>query len=580
MTRTTLIQYLGLAFRFLRPYWGPQSQEKRFAWTMLILAIGFDFGVIYSSVLINYWQRDFFNALQELDREVLPGLAVYFLGVVSVIIAFVVARIHVGNHLLIRWRRWMTQQYLDGYLGNRMFSQLELKDYGIDNPDQRISMDLFNVAEDTLSLGLAFLQNLSRLGAFSIVLWGVSGSLPLVIFGVDISIPGYMFWIAIVYAVLATMLVHKLNRKMTPLEVERQHVEADFRFSLARLREHSESIALSSGQAREKSLLGTNFSAIFKNWMDLLVYKRRLAGMQSIFNQFNFVLPFMVGVPALFAGTIAIGGLMQLADAFRAVENSLSWFIHAYARLAQWKSSLDRAIALQAALTEARKDNTESGLKVADDNDPGRLSIERLDLDLPDGRPLLRGVNMEIERGRNLLVHGRSGSGKTTLFRAIAGLWLWGEGRIRRPKSKVVFVPQHTYLPFGSFREAVCYPQPGSDVDEDRLAGALTDCALDAYVHRVDEVNNWARVLSGGEQQRVAFVRAILQEPDWLFLDESTSAMDLETEDQIYRALARRLPNATVVSIGHRESIEKFHDTRLTVDPEAMSLKLQAVAGE
>jgi putative ATP-binding cassette transporter len=485
-----------------------------------------------------------------------------------------VVELYLNLVLQIRWRRWLTRAYLDEWLGRQAYYRLELKSLGTDNPDQRIAQDLHVFSSRTLSLGLGLLRAVLTLGSFVTILWGLSGTLTVPLGGRSLAVPGYMVWAAVVYAALGTGLSHLIGRRLVRLNFDQERFEADLRFGLIRLRENAEGIALYGGEADEKRHLLARFGAVFRNWHAIVRARSRLIAFTAGYQQAAVIFPFLVGAPRYFTGAIQLGGLMQTASAFGQVQDALSWFVAAYPELAEWKASVDRLTTFRGAITAVGRPD-EPGLAVVAAPGDGVVRLQDVDLALPDGRPLVRASGAAIAPGQSVLLTGPSGSGKSTLFRALAGIWPYGRGRIERPAgARVLFLPQRPYLPLGALRDIVAYPSRGAAFSDEELGEALRACRLPGLVPHLGETDHWARRLSPGEQQRLAFARALLLRPDWLFLDEATAAVDAETEAELYQLVRSRLPGTTVVSIAHRPAVARFHSVRWRLAPDGGPARL------
>jgi putative ATP-binding cassette transporter len=563
--------FLGEAWTIARPYW--VSEERWPARGLLALVVFLNLALVAMSVLLSYWNREFFNALQEKNaaafwellfwwRDTDSGPMPGFVFVAALYIIIAVYALYLRQALQIRWRRWLTREYLDRWLADRAYYRIALTDPGTDNPDQRIAEDLRDFVDDTLALGLGLMRSVVTLASFVLVLWGLSGSFT--VFGIEI--PGYMVWVAVIYAVLGTALAHWIGRPLIRLEFSRQKVEADFRYALVRFRDNAEGIALHAGEADEKRGLARRFQALTENWWSIMVATKRLTFFTHSYNQVAAVFPFVVASPAYFSGAIPLGGLTQTASAFREVQESLSWIVDSYRELTRWRATVQRLTGFMAAIDAARSAAVEgAGVHAASRPGPG-LSIEDVTLALPDGRVLLDGVSAEIGAGERVLVAGPSGSGKSTLFRAIAGIWPFGKGKVHVPEgARVLFLPQRPYLPLGTLRRAICYPLDATTVPDSDVRAALADAGLGHLAARLDEEDSWDKRLSGGEQQRVALARALLVKPDWLFLDEATASLDPEGERAFYELLKQRLPQAAIVSIAHRPAVAEHHQRALRV---------------
>jgi putative ATP-binding cassette transporter len=475
----------------------------------------------------------------------------------------------------MRWRIWLTKQYLGDWLGNQVYYRLELERRGTDNPDQRIAEDLRQFTSGTLGLALGLLREGVTLASFAVILWNLSGALPLALGGNEMTVPGYLLWVALVYAVVGSVLTHYVGRKLIGLNFMQERYEADFRYSLVRLRENAEGIALYRGEAPEKSALLERVEWIRSNWWGLMQYTKRLNIFTIGYNQVAIVFPYFVAGHRYFSGAVPLGGLTQIASAFGQVQSSLSWFVNNYSTLASWKASVDRLLTFHRALEEAAAEQRRPGGIDVQPDDARAVRAEHLDLALPNGRVLLADAALAIEPGARLLIAGPSGAGKSTLFRALAGIWPYGRGTVRVPRgARVLFLPQKPYIPIASLRDAVAYPGAPGTFDDATVRSALADVGLAGLADRLDERENWSMRLSGGEQQRLAIARALLHAPDWLFLDEATASLDEASERKLYEVLAARLPRAAIVSIAHRPTVAPFHARRVTFVPEGDRMAL------
>ena len=540
-----------------RPYWF--SDERWSARGLLFLIIVLNLGIVFLNVLFNDWNRRFFNALQTFDEADFVPLLIRFTVLALIFIAVGVYRLYLRQMLQMRWRRWMTEQYVGRWLDQRTYYRLQLEGSTTDNPDQRITEDLRDFTQNTLILGVGIMESVVTLVSFAAILWNVSGAITLPLFGMAITIPGYMLWAAVLYCGIGTWLTHLIGRPLIPLQFERQRVEADYRFNLVRFRENVESVALYGGEAREKRAFVDRFTRIMANWWLIMKRTKQLTGFTFSFGQVATIFPLVMAAPRYFAHQIELGQLTQIADAFSQVQSALSWFVDNYSGLAEWKATVDRLTSFTAAMTRVEEANQAAAITVQPA--AGRdIAVRELDLGLPGGSLLMQHAALTLHPGEPTLLSGPSGSGKSTLFRAIAGIWPYGAGTVERPPSaRLLFLPQKPYLPIGSLREVLSYPQAIDGTTDDMMIAALRACELPNLVDRLDERQHWAQSLSPGEQQRIAFARALLAKPDWLFLDEASSALDEVLETRLYEMLPERLPNTTVISIGHRPSLRAFH---------------------
>ena len=548
-------QFFRRTWAMITPYW--RSEEKGRAWLLLAAVIGLSLFSVAISVWINHWYKDFYNALEKKDTAAFWQLIGYFGGIAAVAILGAVYRLYLTQMLTIRWRAWLTEKHFSRWLAHKNYYQLEQGGY-TDNPDQRISEDLNNFTSGTLSLGLGLLRNVVSLVSFSIILWGVSGSIE--VFGV--TIPGYMFWCALLYAAVGSWLTHLIGRRLIGLSNQQQRFEADLRFSMVRVRENAESIALYNGEPNERQRLSSRFGKVWQNFWDIMKVSKRLTFFTAGYSQIAIIFPFIVAAPRYFTGKIELGELMQINSAFGNVQENFSWFINAYSELATWRATSDRLLSFQ----QAMSDNEQRTPAIDVRPEGERLVIKDLGMDLADGRHLLTDADMTVEPGQRVMLSGRSGSGKSTLLRAMGHLWPAGHGSIRLPATRYLFLPQKPYLPIGTLKTVLSYPQDDSVYSPERYAQVLETCRLPHLVNRLDEANHWQRMLSPGEQQRLAFARALLFAPRWLYMDEATSAMDEEDEATLYQALIDELPGLSIVSVGHRSSLKRFHGRHVRID--------------
>ena len=564
---------LGYAWRLTTPYF-MKSEQRWSARGMLLGIIVLALTQVGASTLINFWYGQFYDALQAKDLDSFirlllwyrwdapHGFMIGFVPLVTPLVPLGGLQAYVQQWLQIRWRSWMTNDVLGSYMSDRAYYTIGIThvagDPGTDNPDQRISEDIRDFTSSTLDLAISFISRITNLFSFSVILWGLSGATQ--IFG--ITIPGYMFWGAVLYAILGTWLTHLVGRKLVPLNFMRQKAEADFRYALVRLRENGEGIALSGGETEERAVLGTRFGEVTDNWFRLMVRRFKLNLLTDTYEQAAVVFPFILGAPRYFAGAIELGGLMRIVSAFSQVQRSLSWFVSVYESLAAWSATVSRLTTFQAAIGTAHR--LASAGPVLGGSSADAIALGRADILLPNQQPVLQHADVAFRRGRSVTIAGRSGSGKSTVFRAIAGIWPFGSGTIERPPGTYLFLPQRPYLPLGTLRHAITYPGDEKAYEPGLVRTALTAAGLPAMVERIDEEQPWSQILSGGEQQRLAIARALLLRPDWLFLDEATSSLDPAAESELYGALRQHLPETTIISIAHRPDVGGYHDETLT----------------
>lgn len=522
-------------------------------------------------MLFNQWNNGFYNSLQNKDIAAFYALLWRFAGLAAIFIIASVYQLYFNQMLQIRWRRWLTDHYLNDWITERTYYRMQFAsgDTATDNPDQRIADDLAQFIDRTLNLTLGLMSAVVTLLSFLTILWGLSGAISFTLGSSTIEIQGYMVWVALIYAVVGTWLMHLIGRPLIPLNFEQQKVEANFRFSLVRFRENAEGVALHHGEAGEIRGLHERFAAVAYNWWEIMKRQKKLTWFRAGYSQIAVIFPFIVAAPRYFAGQTKLGDLMQTASAFGQVQGALSWFVTAYTQLASWKATVDRLTDFQAAMARTQEAGlTEPGIVTGTPIAAG-VNGENIELRLPNGSPLVAPFTLKLEQGTSVLITGAAGSGKSTVFRALAGLWPWGRGTVHLPLGqKVLFLPQKPYLIIGTLRAQLSYPAAADTHSDTEFRRALTDCDLPQLVERLDEEQHWAQQLSGGEQQRIAFARALLHKPDWLFMDEATASMDEASESRLYALLRTQLPNTTVVSIGHRPTLLQYHDRRVVLHRE------------
>lgn len=562
--------FLRDAWALARPYWS--SEDRWRARGLLAVVVALNLSLVGMTVLLTYWQRAFYNALEAKDWDAFiallftwhtteaEGFLPSFTIVAALYILIAVYQLYLRQALQIRWRRWLTQVYLGQWLEGRAYYRMALTDPETDNPDQRIAEDARLFVDATLVLGLGLMNSLVTLGSFVLVLWSLSG--PLTVLGIEI--PGYMVWVALIYAVAGTTLAHFIGRPLIRLNFTQQKVEADFRYALVRFRENVEGIALHGGEADEKRGLTERFHALMENWWSIMTATKRLTFFTAGYTQVATIFPIVVAAPAYFAGRIPLGGLIQTSSAFGQVQGALSWFVDNYRELTEWRATVERLTGFTRAVRTAR--SAGSGPVAAKGSDAG-LVIDDVTLTLPDGRTLLEHGAARVAPGEAVVITGASGSGKSTLFRAIAGIWPFGGGTVSLPATgRALFLPQRPYIPLGSLKRAVSYPEDEAGFTDAQVAEALEAADLGHLVPRLHEAESWDKRLSGGEQQRLALARALLLKPDWLFLDEATASLDPAAEERLYARLKERLPGTALISIAHRPAVAKFHDRGLRVE--------------
>jgi len=550
---------LATVWRIAAPYF--RSEDKLAGRLLLAAVISIELSLVLINVLLNQWNNRFYNALQEKNWD---GF-VREIGVFSLLATFYVAlavyQLYLNQWLQIRWRRWMTSHYLGEWLQGPNHYRMQLQGDAADNPDQRITDDVKLFVDQTLNITVGLLSSLVTLVSFVVILWGLSAAAPLHIFGHASAIPGYLVWGALIYAVFGTALTQWIGSPLVRLDFQQQRLEADFRFNLVRVRENSEQIALLQGEGAERQRLSERFGRVVENWHAIMRRTKRLTSFTSSYAQAAVIFPYILVAPAYFADKIQLGGMMQTASAFDSVQKALSFFISTYRTLAEWRAVVTRLDGFETAIKSAVSLATNAGsIDVVSSTAGDNIDLEQLLVRLPNGAPLVSADSFSISGNERTLVTGPSGAGKSTLFRAIAGVWPFGSGSIAIPaKATLMMLPQRPYFPIGSLMAAIVYPAEASAFSPDRVRDTLIAVGLPQLASQLDEEAHWNRMLSLGEQQRLGLARALLHAPQYLFLDEATASLDEASEARLYRLLEEKLPATTIVSIGHRSTLEAFH---------------------
>jgi vitamin B12/bleomycin/antimicrobial peptide transport system ATP-binding/permease protein len=530
-------------------------------------------------VILNLWYNRFYNTLQDRDWNGFVSAILFFCVLAAIYTVLAVYQTYLNQWLQIRWRRWMTQSYLQQWLNAANHYRMQLVGDAADNPDQRIADDLRLFVEYTMTLGTGLLNAIVSFCSFVVILWTLSEQAPLHLFG-GLQIPGYLVWAALIYAIVGTALTHLIGWRLIPLNFQQQRVEADFRFNLMRTRENAEQIAALHGEAAERERHLGRFGPVITNWLAIMQRTKLLTFFTASYSQASVIFPYIVVSPAYFSGAMQLGGLMQTGSAFKSVQDALSYFISSYRTIAEWRAIVERLSGFEEAMAAGRAIAVTPPF-IESETTPragSGFAVKHLDVRLPDGHPVVTADRIALGAGERVLVTGPSGSGKSTLFRAITGIWPFGSGRITVPaEAKVMLVPQRPYFPVAPLAAAVAYPATAGTFDDARIAEALVAVGLPELVGRLGEEAHWNRMLSLGEQQRLALARALLHAPDYLFLDEATASLDEAAEAALYRLLQDRLKGTTIISIGHRSTLGAFHGRRVELVPDAVSYRVREV---
>lgn len=564
-------QFFRDVWYLTKSYW--QSEEKKKAFFLLGCIIALTLGVVYMLVLLNQWNNSFYSALQNYDAKKIFDELIHFSWLAAIYILLAVYSYYLQQTLILNWRRWLTTRFIDIWLQNKTYYNLQMFGKDTDNPDQRISEDVRQFVEMTLSFGIGILKAFCTFASFVVILYNLSGSLSFTFMGKTWTINGYMLWASLLYSVIGTYITHIVGRKLVKINFIQQKYEADFRFSMIRLRESAESVAFYRGEAQEGSVFKQRFKMLLDNFWKLVNKQKQLVFLNSGYSQIAIIFPFVVAMNRYLTKEVTIGGLMQVASAFGRVQDSLSYFVDMYSSIAQWQAVVMRLTCfghhMHDVYQQAERFHVER-FAAAD-----VVEVNNMQINLPDGKPLLENISFTLHPGHNVLIKGVSGSGKSTLLRAISGIWPFVDGKIFLPeRDKLMFIPQKSYLPLGTLRAALNYPG-NKPIDDTELIYLMDLCQIGYLKDKLDLEADWSHVLSVGEQQRLAFVRAHIQQPQWLFLDEATSALDEDTEANMYSLLQERLQQTTVVSVGHRSTLNKYHELVLRLNKSTRQVTLE-----
>jgi vitamin B12/bleomycin/antimicrobial peptide transport system ATP-binding/permease protein len=560
---------LAIVWRIAAPYF--RSEDKWAGRGLLAAVIALELASVGLDVLLNQWRNRFYNALQEKDWSGFTHETIVFTVLATISVVISVYQLYLNQWLQIRWRNWLTTRYLGEWLRGANHYRMQLRGDAADNPDQRISDDTKMFVERTLDVGLTLLNSVVTFVSFVTILWVLSSEAPLHLFGDAWTIPGYLVWAALIYSIFGTVLTQWIGSPLVNLDFEQQRREADFRFNLVRVRENSEQIALLGGEQAERGRLLDRFGGVIANWYAIMSRTKRLTAFTQSYSQAAVIIPIILIAPAFFAGKILLGTLVQAAEAFGSVQKALSFIVQVYRTMAEWRAVIARLDGFEMSVHSAEelKTSADSIHVTTKESGDDEIDLDKLLVQLPNnGAPQVAADGFRIRAHQSMLVTGPSGAGKSTLFRAIAGIWPFGSGSISVPaKSTLMMLPQKPYFPIGPLHAAVAYPSEANAFSADQIRDVLNEVDLAKLVPKLDEEAHWNRMLSLGEQQRLGLARALLHAPQFLFLDEATASVDEASEARLYRLIEQRLPDTTVVSIGHRSTLHSFHQRNAVLTP-------------
>ncbi len=553
------------AWQLIKLYW--QSEERSYAYLFAAIVIMMTMALVGLDVAISYWSNYFYDALQAYNKSASIYLIFVFCALAAAYILFAVYRYYLSQLLGLRWRKWMTIQFINRWLMHRDYYYLESFDEKTDNPDQRIQEDIGALVINTISLVIGFIGSIATFIAFIYVLWELSGKITLSLgsWGI-VHIKGYLVWVSLIYAIVGTYITFKIGFPLVNLNFEQQRREANFRFAAIDLRAHAEDVALYAGENHQKNILQRIFSGVLDNWYAIILRQKLLLWFTAGYNQVSVLLPLLVALPNYFGKVFMLGGLMQSLRAFAQIQEASSFFVNAYTQIAEWRAIMRRLLTFLNHMHEIDEKVLQHNQLSFAQQTANKISVKNLSITTPRQDPLLNNINEEFVHGQHYLIKGVSGIGKSTFIRTIAGIWPYAQGKITLPQTKkIMYLPQQPYMPIGSLTEAILFPDKEYIISKKQLENILQDCRLSALIPRLDEVASWSEQLSPGEQQRISFARILLQKPDWVFLDESTSMLDLKNEEHLYQMLKEKLPNCSIVSVGHRVSLDHLHQHILDV---------------
>jgi putative ATP-binding cassette transporter len=564
---------LAIVWRIATPYF--RSEDKWAGRGLLAAVVTIELLLVGNDVLLNQWRNRFYNALQEKDWNSFVHETFFFIAIATASVVLSIYQLYLNQWLQIRWRKWMTIKYLGEWLHDANHYRMQLQGDAADNPDQRVSDDVKLFVERTLDISVGLLSAIVSFFSFVVILWGLSEAAPLHLFDGAFNIPGYLVWAALIYAIFGTALTQWIGSPLVHLDFQQQRLEADFRFSLVRVRENAEQIALLDGERAERDRLLGRFSKVVGNWYAIMSRTKRLTAFTQSYAQAAVIFPIVLVAPAYFANRILLGAMIQAAEAFGNVQKALSFFVSVYRSLAEWRAVVARLDGFEMSIeSAAHLKSREDSIRFSEGG--GEVDLQKLLVHLPNGAPQVAADGFAIRPGERVLVTGPSGAGKSTLFRAIAGIWPFGRGTISVPaNAALMMLPQKPYFPIAPLHAAVAYPSEAGAFSAERIREVLNEVGLPKLTARLDEEEHWNRVLSLGEQQRLGIARALLQSPQFLFLDEATASLDEPSEAALYRLLQEKLPGTTIVSIGHRATLEAFHQRKVAIARDGDHFALQ-----
>ena len=531
-----------------------------------VIIVFFNLLSVRLDILFSEWYKAMYNALQKMEESIFWIQMIVFCVLATVHMANVLLTYYLTQRFTIQWRTWLNEQMVEKWTNNQAYYKTQYVYNQLDNPDQRIQQDVQSYVSSSISFATGVISAVVSIVAFTIILWGLAG--PMTIAGITIS--HAMVYFVFMYVLVTSVFAFKIGRPLINLNFVNERLTANYRYSLIRIKEYAESIAFFRGEKMEKSVLFKQFDRIIQNVWQMVFRTLKLSGFNFVVSQVSVIFPFIIQASRYFSKQIELGDLIQTAQAFGKVQSALSFFRNSYDDFAGYRAVLDRLTGFHTAIEQANQ-----AANIVIQPTETAVEFENLTVNKPTGEALIKNLNLHLPQGSSLLIKGPSGSGKTTLLRTIAGLWAYSEGTVRCPQHDVLFLSQKPYLPQGRLIDALFYPQVApEDVDLAKAAQIMQQVQLGHLAEKLTQENDWTRLLSLGEQQRLSFARVLMHKPLAAFLDEATASMDEGLEDAMYRLLREELPQTTIISVGHRSTLQTHHQQHLLINPEDQSWQL------
>ena len=537
---------------FAGGYLSPKRSIKPLLFFVLIVTL-----TLFSvrlSLVHSTWYNNMYTALQEFNQTVFWEQMILFCFIAGFSVAAALISYYLNQRFSINWIEWLNTELLEKWMDKRAYYKSQYMGNNLDNPDQRIQQDIQSYVKTTLSLSTGVIDAVTSMISYTILLWGLAG--PMILLGIEI--PRAMVYLVFAYVIFTTLIAFWLGKPLIRLNFANEKLNANYRYSLIRVKEYAESIAFYAGEKVEKSRLYKQFRAVIDNMWDIVFRALKFSGFNLVVSQISVVFPLLIQVGRYFEKQIKLGDLMQTLQVFGKLHSNLSFFRNTYDSFAEYKATLDRLTGFHYSVEAAQK---QSKTDITDH--PTDVIFQHLSVKSPMGKILIKDLNLTLTQGNSLLIQGQSGVGKTTLLRTIAGLWSYAEGKIFCPQHNTLFLSQRPYLPQGNLLTALYYPDTTENVDLAKITRVLEQVQLAHLQDRLEQEQDWSRILSLGEQQRLAFARLLLHKPKVAFLDEASASLDEGMEYAMYRLIREELPNTTIISVGHRSTLVPLHQQQL-----------------